>query len=350
MLGTGASYEHGLWIASALAISSVITDVFRKRALEPNDLYHTSFLLRLVTSLVFGVALIYSLAHHGFTPIRHAVPGLSFSGRRLPAVAEFIVYLLLDTSMVAAAQLLYLRSLQVADLSYFLPFVSLTPVLLIPTGFFLIGELPLPHQIAGVLLIVAGSLAMNDDQLARGWRSFFAAPFEKKASRNAVIIALLFALSNPVDKILIEMADPIFYAFAYSIALAVFFGFLVFAKGRSQHQPQRGTVRWIALGGSLDAIALLLQFTAYRYLNVILVIAIKRAGVILSVLAGWIVFREKKIGERLFATAIMAGGILLIYLPASPLQDALVTLIGLLAFSVKVAWRRRNLHRAQDVA
>jgi hypothetical protein len=72
-----------------------------------------------------------------------------------------------------------------------------------------------------------------------------------------------------------------------------------------------------------------LQFTAYHYLDVFLVIAIKRGGVILSVLAGWLIFRESKIAGKLFATAIMGGGMLLIYLPASRVQDVLLTLIGL---------------------
>jgi drug/metabolite transporter (DMT)-like permease len=337
------SYNAGLGFATALAISNVVMDVLRKKSLEPNDLYSVSFWLRAVSTVCFAVVLGLEVFRHGLPVLHSAGPLFGIAGAELPASAQFIVYLLLDTAMVALAILFYLRALQTSELSYFLPFMSLTPVLLLPTGFLLIGEIPKPHQIAGVLLIVAGSLAMNAQHLNQGVLRVLSAPFEKEASRNALWAALLFALSNPVDKIVVGMSHPVVYAFGYSLALTGFFGALMFFKGRVRRPPIPGTWHWVAAAGAVDALALLLQFNAYRYLDVTLVIAIKRGGVILSVLAGWLVFRESKIADKLFATAIMAGGMLLIYLPASRLEDTLLTIAGLAAFGLRVWWQRRGV-------
>ena len=94
----------------------------------------------------------------------------------------------------------------------------------------------------------------------------------------------------------------------------------------------RSTPRWAILGGILDAAALLLQFVTYSYLAVVITISIKRAGIVLSVLAGWLVFKERNITDKLIAAAGMLGGVLIIYLPLNVLHSALLAgsvLIGM---------------------
>ena len=130
------------------------------------------------------------------------------------------------------------------------------------------------------------------------------------------------------------------YAFCHSLALTVFFGVLMLWKGSARRLPLSGTWRWILAAGAFDALTLLLQFTAYRYLDVSLVIAIKRSGIILTVLAGWFLFRESQIAERLFATAIMAGGMLLIYLPPTRLEFVLLAVAELAMVGLRIGWKR----------
>jgi uncharacterized membrane protein len=334
------SYNVGLGLAAMLTVSGVVTDVLRKKALLSNDLYRVCFWLHAVATLSFAAALGEEMFRYGVPVLRSNGPLFGIPGAEWPAVAQFIVYVLLDSAIVALAQLIYLRALQTSDISYFAPFMSLTPALLIPTGYVLVGELPRPHQIAGVLLVVAGSFAMSTQQLGQGVLRVLVAPFANKVSRSALWVALLFALSNPIDKIVVRMSQPLLYAFSQGLALTAFFGVLLFFKGRVGKPSISPMWRWVLAAGVFDAATLLLQFTAYRYIDVSLVIAIKRSGIILSVLAGWFFFRESKIGERLFATAIMAAGMLLIYLPASRMEFVLLTVAGLAAVAVRIAWQR----------
>jgi drug/metabolite transporter (DMT)-like permease len=89
----------------------------------------------------------------------------------------------------------------------------------------------------------------------------------------------------------------------------------------------------------------LLQFTSHRYIDVVLTITIKRAGILLSVLAGWLIFREKHVEDRLAAAAAMLCGVVLIYLPMSGRMQIgfIVAVLALLAFTL-----RRGLPRAAE--
>jgi len=334
------SYNVGLGLAAMLTVIGVVTDVLRKKSLQPNDLYSVSFWLHAAATLGFAAALAPEVFRNGVPGLRSNGPLFGIAGVEWPTAVQFIVCLLLDSGIVALAQFVYLRALQTSEISYFSPFLSLTPALLIPTAYWLLGEMPRPHQIAGVLLVVAGSLAMNSQQLSQGVLRVLASPFANRVSRNALWIAFLFALSNPIDKIVVRMSEPLFYGFSYSLALTVLFGVLMLVKGSAGRLPLSHTWLWILAAGLFDALALLFQFTAYRYLDVSLVIAIKRSGIILSVLAGWLFFRESKIVERLFATAIMAGGMFLIYLPPSRMEFALLTVAGVAVVGLWIGWQR----------
>jgi drug/metabolite transporter (DMT)-like permease len=70
--------------------------------------------------------------------------------------------------------------------------------------------------------------------------------------------------------------------------------------------------------------------------------------VILSVLAGWLFFKERNIGERLFAIAIMGAGILLIYQPDAHVHEGWIAVLGLVAFLLRTSWKRYQSLRSQE--
>ena len=58
-----------------------------------------------------------------------------------------------------------------------------------------------------------------------------------------------------------------------------------------------------------------MQFLTYSYLAVVITVSIKRAGIVLSVLSGWLIFREREITDKLIAASVMLGGVVILYLP-----------------------------------
>jgi drug/metabolite transporter (DMT)-like permease len=54
---------------------------------------------------------------------------------------------------------------------------------------------------------------------------------------------------------------------------------------------------------------------------VVVAVSIKRAGIILSVLAGWLFFREREITDKVIAASVMFCGVLILYLPLTVAQS-----------------------------
>jgi glucose uptake protein GlcU len=92
----------------------------------------------------------------------------------------------------------------------------------------------------------------------------------------------------------------------------------------------RKNPHWAILAGVLDASALLIQYVTITYLAVVITISIKRAGIVLAILAGWLIFKERDIRDKLIAVSGMVGGVLIFYLPLSATQ-AIVLAAAVLA-------------------
>ncbi len=225
---------------------------------------------------------------------------------------------------------LYFRALQISPLSLCIPFLAFTPVFLIPTTYVLLGQKPQPIKLVGVVLIVVGSLAMHRTLFAVGWLAPVKAVLQEKGSRYMLLVALIFSFTNPLDKKLVDMSDVYVEAVAYGVGLVISFYLLA----RSQHADfaavARGNVKWIALAGLFDAVSLLFQLASYTYLAVVITVSVKRAGIVLSVFAGFLFFRERGITDKVIAASVMFCGVLILYLPLD-LIPALGLMIATLA-------------------
>ncbi len=200
-------------------------------------------------------------------------------------------------------------------MSMCIPFMAFTPVFLIPMGYIVVGELPSSVKLVGVCLIVVGSLVMHRRLFAEGWTAPVRAVIREKGSRYILLVAFILSLTNPIEKRLILMSDPITQAFAYGLGLCVFFALLAWKRRADCRVVLRDAAGWTVLAGVMDAAALLLQLFTFSYLAVVITISIKRAGIVLAVLAGWLIFREREIADKLIAASVMLGGVLILYLP-----------------------------------
>jgi drug/metabolite transporter (DMT)-like permease len=97
---------------------------------------------------------------------------------------------------------------------------------------------------------------------------------------------------------------------------------------------------WAVLCGVLDATMMLMQFVAVMYLPVVITMCIKRAGIVLTVLAGWLFFKEKDIADRLIAACSMVGGIVLFYLPLRASQAFAITAAVAVALGLALYFTR----------
>jgi len=274
--------------------------------------------------------------------IRDSGPVFGFESLDFSPLITFLIYLAIDVMLVSCATLLYYRAVQVSPLSLCMPFIAFTPVFLIPTGYALLGELPSTVTLVGVMMVVIGSLVMHRQLFAVAWAEPIKAILRERGSRYMLMVAFIFSLTNPLDAQLVRMSDAFTQAFAYGFSICLLFGALAWGGRRNPGPAMRVVPLWIVLAGVLEATANILQFSSHNYIAVVITISLKRAGIVLVVLLGWLIFKEREINDKLIAATVMVAGALMFYLPISLDQSLLVAAVTLAGMCVALYLTRRR--------
>jgi uncharacterized membrane protein len=331
-------------MAASMSVTNVLTDVARKHALEGRDLFPVTFWVRTAVAAIFALVLLWRIAVSGATvSIRDGGPLFGIAALHLPPLPTFLIYLLIDVVLISTVMWLYFRALQISPLSLCVPFLSFTPVFLIPTGFLILGEIPSPLKAIGVALIVVGSFVMHRRLYAQGWMAPVRAVLREKGSRYMLLVSLIFSFTNPLEKKLVLMSDVFFQALVYGVGLSIAFWIMTRMRGGDFGKAARGNWKWIWLAGLFDGVSLLFQLASYAYIAVVIVVSIKRAGIILSVLCGWLFFHERDITDKMIAASVMFCGVLILYLPVSAIETAAIATATIAAMTLALYVTRNQV-------
>jgi drug/metabolite transporter (DMT)-like permease len=337
-MGKGMSqnlWTIGLSMAAATSVSNVVKDISAKKVVDHNELVASTFWIRFFAAIAFALAL-GGRALMGTIPHFRSDGGELFGidGLQLSPIATYIIYLSIEVLLVAFSTLLYFGAMQVTPISLCMPYISFTPVFLIFTGQIMLGELPAREKLIGVVMIFIGSIAMHRTLFSHGWLEPIRAIWRERGCFYMLMVGFINSITNPIDKQLVLMTDAFTQACAFGAGMCVLFTILLFARKADAGKVIRAVPLWAALAGTLEAVALIFQLSSHNYIDVVITISIKRAGIILVVLLGWLVFKEKNIGDKLIASLVMLVGVLIIYLPVTLMQGALIAAAALLAMLV----------------
>ncbi|MDZ7360790.1 MAG: DMT family transporter [candidate division KSB1 bacterium] len=284
------------WVVLSLlkALCESLKDVFSKKGLADIDEYVIAWSLR-------------------FFALPFLLPMLLFV--KIPALGDqFWPALLLGGGVNVVTSVLYMKAIKESALSLAVPMVAFTPLFLLLTSPFMVGELPDLPGIIGILLIVLGSYILNFSAASRGYLAPFRALLQARGPRLMLITALLWSITANFDKIGVQNSSPIFWSVATTafVALALFPLMLCKSPSAVQHISLRS--RALAPIGFFGAMTLIFQMTAISMALVAYVIAIKRTSAVMSVIGGHLVFKEKGVKERLLGASVMILGVVLISL------------------------------------
>jgi uncharacterized membrane protein len=286
---------------------------------------------------------------HGAVAPSRSVALFGIKGVVVSPLVAFATYLLMEVILVLWAQWLNSYALQVSPISLCVPFTAFAPIFTLGTGYVVLGELPTAIGLMGIGLIVVGAVLMHRKFFAVGWKALIQAFAEEKGSQAMLLSVMIVAVFVPIEKQLILMSDSMTAVFAYGVGTVIAFWLLCKAQRVDIMQVMRQRPGPAMLSGLSDAFQMLAQFIAVVYLPVVITMCIKRAGIVLTVLAGWLIFRERDITDRLIGSSAMVGGIVLFYLPLQ-LSQALV-LTGLMVVGLAVAlYLTRNGARERTLA
>ena len=330
----------GLLLAGVMSTMTVFMEVARKKAVSNRPVFATTCCCHVFDSLVFALALAVKLSTGTVLVVRDGGSLFGIAGFALSALETYLVYQAINIALLSVATFLFFRALQVSPMSLCIPFLAFTSVLLIPTGFLMLGEMPPLAKLLAVILVVIGSLLMHRRLFALGWTAPARAILRERGCRYMLMVTLIFAITSPLEKKLVLMTDIYTQALVYGLGMSVVFWILALVKHEDFRVALRNNVWWIATAGILDAVAMLLQFASYRYIDVVIAVSIKRAGIVLSVFFGWLFFRERGITDKLIAASVMFAGVLILYLPVTAWQAVLAAAVTLIFMQMALHWTR----------
>ncbi len=204
--------------------------------------------------------------------------------------------------------------LKLAPLSLAVPLLSFTPVFLLLTEAVILGDRPGPRGVTGICAIVAGAYALNLRQAHGNPLQPLRVIWRHRGCQLMLVVAALWSLTSVVDKLCVVQSSPVFYLVAFHLGFVA--GYLPLMAWRQRRQPAGWwrPRRWrlYLLISVIHFGSILTQMIAIQLTLVSYVIAIKRAGMLLSVLIGVFCFGEQGLRQRLGGAALMVLGVTLI--------------------------------------
>lgn len=212
---------------------------------------------------------------------------------------------LLRSTSDVLGETLKMRALVRGNLSVVASFLSLSPIFLLLVFPLVTGEGVSLAGGAGVSLAAGGSLIL----LARR----AAPPGQGKSALLAACASILFAANACVDGLVVRHATPLLGGFSITaVSSLVLSPFVVPSAAR--RRALRAGARDLALRGLFETAYMIMKLWALQSLQAPYVVAIQRLSLLVSIVAGRVLFAEKDLGRRLAAGACILAGVLLVVL------------------------------------
>lgn len=236
----------------------------------------------------------------------------------MPAVgSEFLRAAMISVVVNMIAVTLQVKALSISPLSLTMPFLAFTPLFMLVPSWIVLKEAPSALGLVGIFLIVVGGYAIHIDKIRGGFLAPLRAIVSERGSLLMLVVAALWSISAVHDKVATVASSPSYYTTFFSLTFGVLYApLLIFGLRR---QPLgRAMVPRLFLLGLFAAVMILSQFTAIELTIASYVIAIKRAGMVLSVVFGYFFFKEKHLRARLTGAMLMMTGVVVLSLQGGP--------------------------------
>jgi drug/metabolite transporter (DMT)-like permease len=232
----------------------------------------------------------------------------------MPAVGpEFLRAAMISVIVNMIAVTLQVKALSISPLSLTVPFLAFTPLFMLVPSWIVLKEAPDALGLTGILLIVAGGYAIHIDKIRGGFLSPLKAIASERGSLLMLLVAALWSISAVHDKVATVASSPAYFTTFFSLVFGVLYAPLLFV-GLRKRPLDRATWPRLLLLGLFAAVMILSQFTAIELTLASYVIAIKRAGMVLSVVFGYLFFKERHLRARLTGAALMTVGVVVLAL------------------------------------
>lgn len=224
------------------------------------------------------------------------------------------------TLNILAVYFLY-KALDMADLSYLMPYMTLTSLTLIVPPIIIFGEIPSVMGFVGIVFIVSGALVMEIKKKTRCPEFKETARKNRKGLMYFLVTAGCFTITPTALTLAVRESSVLFTSFLSHLLIGIGFIFLIIVfkeTGRakeilSDKQIKRGFLVAVILAGLSIAIANTSINAALDVQKVAYVMGIKRLMPLFAFVIGLVYFKERQdIPKKILATLLMVAGAVLI--------------------------------------
>jgi drug/metabolite transporter (DMT)-like permease len=230
--------------------------------------------------------------------------------------AGFWPNMIIAASLAVGSNALLVYALKSTGLSVLGPINAYKSVISLVLGVFLLGEIPAPMGLAGVLLIVAGSYFVVDRDLNRPRSNAFALFFRERGIQFRFAALALSATEAIFLKRALLLSSPLITFIFWSILglpiAAVAIVLLASRRLGNDVVVLRNHWRTYVLLATTTGVMQLTSLLTFGKLQVGYSLALFQLSTLISVFLGYRYFQEGQIRKRLVGSLIMAAGAALI--------------------------------------
>ena len=252
------------------------------------------------------------------------LPVVFFHGITVTQPRIFMLATALTVIITAFAVVIQVSLLQREDISRSVPFLSFIPMFMIPWSFVMLGENPKLPAFVGIMLTCAGSYIISPGSKT-GLTAPFVSLFRKRTARLMLFVSMCLAFNTVCDKIAIGASTTFSYIYLWTVSSTVVMGIICIRKNSYQKIITGVTDRNVILqsllwvgGYSCQMFAIKAAFdipSGTTYVR-----ALTLLNILLTVVLGGTLMREKNLAVKILATLLMVGGAVIIVLSTGSIK------------------------------
>ncbi len=230
-----------------------------------------------------------------------------------PLPLPFWGWLALIMPLEIAAMLMYMRAIRDYPMALTVPYLAFTPVLVVVTGWLVLGETVSGNGLLGILLVVAGSWLLNFDHTERLSPATLVAPLRavviNPGSRLMLATAAIYAITSVGGKAAMQWMPPEQFGAFYFAVLGVITLVLVGISHPVSLRVSRHGIGPLLVVAGFMAVMVVTHFLALSEVEAAYMIAVKRTSLLFGMLYGAMLFGERHLSRHLLAGALMVAGV-----------------------------------------
>ncbi len=230
-----------------------------------------------------------------------------------PLPREFWGWMALLMPLEITAMLLYMRAIRDYPLALTLPYLAFTPVLVVVTGWLVLGETVSHSGMLGILLVVAGSWLLNFERSERLSLNTLIDPLKaimvNPGSRLMLATAAIYSVTAVVGKHTMQwMPAEQFGAFYFAVLGSLTLVLVGISRPSALRVLRFGMLPLLVVAGFM-AVMVITHFMALAQVEAAYMITVKRTSLLFGILYGAMLFGERHLARHLVAGALMVAGV-----------------------------------------